>query len=67
MKSPNTKSGAELRKTNPGVKEVATRSNRPEKRSINRKLGDKMAELEDDMHREILLQSHYWSSLGNET
>ena len=54
MKSPSTKSGAELRKTNPELKEVA-RGNRPEMRSNNRKLGDKRAELDDALHKEILL------------
>ena len=52
MKSPKIKSGAELRKTNPRLKDVAKRG---EMRSVNRKLGDKMAELDDDVHREILL------------
>ena len=55
MKSPNTKSGMELRKTNPELKEVAMRGNRPEMRRNNWKLGDKMAELDDELHKKILL------------
>ena len=54
MKSPITKSGSELKKINPGLKEV-TKGNRPEISSNNTKQEDKLAELDDALHKEILL------------
>ena len=54
MKSPSTKSGTELKRIIPELKEVA-RGNRPEIGSDNRKLEDKLAELDAALHREILL------------
>ena len=54
MKSPSTKSGSELKKINPILKEVA-KGNRPEMSSNNRRQADKLAELDDTLHKEILL------------
>ena len=54
MKNPGTKSGSELKKINPGLKEVA-KGNRPEMSSNNRRLEDKLVELDDVLHKDILL------------
>ena len=54
MKNPGTKSGSELKKINPELKEVA-RGNIPEMRSDNRRLKDKVAEFDDTLYKEILL------------
>ena len=54
MKSPISKSTGDLKRTNPMLREMI-RGNRLERNSSNRKQDDRLAELDDALHQEILL------------
>ena len=64
MKSPITKSGSDLKKINPRLKEV-TKGNRPETSSNNREQEDRLAELDDALRKEILLTEPLLISQGS--